>query len=409
MVGLRLNKAKSGLEPVRDIKFLGLRLHLDRGRASLPLSKAQEIMARACRISSQKTLLYIEVSQLMGALNRASGLILFVSSTLEAPTTTFSFFRSDETVCTTVEFRPCSPCYPTQTVAGPIVSHIRNPYPAFPGRVHHFHRRLDPGLGRPQGGFSNCGCMDPFRTRDLHQCTVTQGGNIGPPSLGYNITGPSCFDCYRQHHCCSSHQQTKWDPFPPPVAAGSGSVSMATDSGHNSTSQTHSGLPKYDSRPIVLAEPAHHDRVESPPQSLESDIQTVENSSSGHVCHSSQHASSPVYVSSSGASSSGDRCLVTGLTGEVNVHVSTISPAKQSHSEAQDHPDRRGDTHRPLVAVTAVVPTPATTECGPPMILSVPQRPRLLSQQGYISSRTICMHGGSHAALPSSRIFKGGL
>ena len=100
------------------------------------------------------------------------------------------------------------------------------------------------------------------------------------------------------------------------------------------------------------------------------------NSSSGQVCHSPQHESSPVHGSSSGASSTDDRCFVTGLAGEVNVHVSTISPAQQSHSEAQDHPDGRGDTHRPLVAVTTVVSTPATIECGSPaMILSVPQRP----------------------------------
>ena len=88
----------------------------------------------------------------------------------------------------TNELRPCSPCYPTRAVAEPIVSHIRNPYLTFPGRVHHFHRRLDPGLGRPHGGFSDCGCMDPFRTRAPHQCTEAQGGNIGPQSLGYSIT-----------------------------------------------------------------------------------------------------------------------------------------------------------------------------------------------------------------------------
>ena len=100
------------------------------------------------------------------------------------------------------------------------------------------------------------------------------------------------------------------------------------------------------------------------------------NSSSGQVCHSPQHASSPDHGSSSRAWSTGDRCFVTGLAEEVNVHVSTVSPAQQSHSEAQDHPDGRGDTHRPLVAVTTVVSTPATTECGSPaMILSVPQRP----------------------------------
>ena len=48
MVGLRLNEAKSELEPVQDIHFLGLRLHLDQGRASLPVSKALEIMVHAC-------------------------------------------------------------------------------------------------------------------------------------------------------------------------------------------------------------------------------------------------------------------------------------------------------------------------------------------------------------------------
>ena len=298
-----------------------------------------------------------------------------VSSTLEA-LTTLSFIRSDKPVFNTPAFRPCSPCYPTQAVAEPIVSHIRNPYLTFPGGVHHFHRRLDPGLGRPRGVFSDCGCMDPFRTRAPHQCTGAQGGNIGPQSLGCSITGPSCFDCYRQYHCCSLHQQTRWDPFPPPVAAGSGSVSVASDSGHNSKSQTHSVLPKCGSRPLVSAKPAHHDRVEPPPRSRESDIQTVGNSSSLQVCHSPQHASFPVHGSSSGASSTGDRCFVTGLAGEVNVHVSTVSPAQQSHSEAQEHPDGRGDTHRPLVAVTTVVSTPATIECGSPaMILSVPQRP----------------------------------
>ena len=203
--------------------------------------------------------------------------------------------------------------------------------------------------------------MDPFRTRAPHQCTGAQGGNIGPQSLGYSITGTSCFDCCRQHHCCSLHQQTRWDPFAPLVTAGSGSVSVASDSGHNAKSQTHSRLPKCDSRPLVSAEPAHHDRVESPPRSRESDIQTVGNSISGQVCHSPQHASSPVHGSSSGAPSTGDRCFVTGLAGEVNVHVSTIS---------------HQDTHRPLVAVTTVVSTPATIECGSPATIhSVPQRP----------------------------------
>ena len=233
------------------------------------------------------------------------------SSTLEAVTTTFSFIRSDNPVFTTTSFRTFSPCYPTQAMAGLIVSHVRNPYPSFPGRDHDFHGRLYPGQGPQHGGFSYCGCMDSFRTRAPHQCAGAQGGYIGPPSLGYSITGPSCFDRYRQYHCCSLHQQTGWDPFPPPVAAGSRPISMATDSRHNPASQTHSGLPQCDSRMVISAVPAHHNRVESPPQSCEIEIQTVGNSSSGHVCHSPQHTSSPVHFSSSGASSTGDRCLVT--------------------------------------------------------------------------------------------------
>ena len=150
----------------------------------------------AYRISSQKTLSYrgvpiYGITQL-GLRSHPTG-----SSTVEA-LTTLSFIRSDKPVFNTPAFRPCSPCYPTQAVAEPIVSHIRNPYLTFPGRVHHFHRRPHPGLGRSHGGFSDCGCMDPFRTGVPHQCTGAQGGNIGPQSLGYSITGSSCFDCYRQ-------------------------------------------------------------------------------------------------------------------------------------------------------------------------------------------------------------------
>ena len=101
------------------------------------------------------------------------------------------------------------------------------------------------------------GCLDPFRTQALHQCAGARGCNIGPPTLGCSITGPSCYDRYRQYHCCSLYQQTGCDPFPRPIAAGSRSVSVATDSGHNSLSQSHSGLPQCYSRPVISAEPAH--------------------------------------------------------------------------------------------------------------------------------------------------------
>ena len=115
------------------------------------------------------------------------------------------------------------------------------------------------------------------------------------------------FDCYRQYHCCSLHQQTRWDHSHLLLQLVVDLFLWLQTLRHNSKSQTHSGLPECDSRPIVSAEPAHHDRVESPPRSCESDIQTVGNSSSGPVCHSQQHASSPVHVSSSRASGTGDK------------------------------------------------------------------------------------------------------
>ena len=63
------------------------------------------------------------------------------------------------------------------------------------------------------------------------------------------------------------------------------------------------------------------------------------------------------------------------MAGEVDVHVSTVPPAQQSHSEAQEHSGGRSDTPSPLVAVSTMVPTHTTPVCGPPMILSVPLRP----------------------------------
>ena len=101
------------------------------------------------------------------------------------------------------------------------------------------------------------------------------------------------------------------------------------------------------------------------------------NSSSGHVCHSPQHASSPVYVSSSGASSTDDRCSVSRLASAVDVHVSTVPPAQQSHSEAQDNSGGRGDTRSCLVAISTMVSTFTTSVMDHPRFF--PYRRDLLS------------------------------
>ena len=158
---------------------------------------------------------------------------------------------------------------------------------------------------------------------------------------------------------------------------------MASNSGYNHQNQAHFRLSECDSRLPVLVKSANGHRVEPPPRDPEPNIWNRGHSNCGHVCHSLQHASSPVYVSNSGSSSTGDRCSVTRLVGEVDVHVSTVSPAQQSHSETKDHPGGLGNSNSPLVAITTVVPTSYSSVCRPPHIMRY--RQDLLSQQGYVS------------------------
>ena len=75
LVGFVLSRKKSELDLTQDLQFLRIRLRLDLGEASLPESKAWEIVARARHLSSLRVLTYTQVSQVLGSLNWASGLI----------------------------------------------------------------------------------------------------------------------------------------------------------------------------------------------------------------------------------------------------------------------------------------------------------------------------------------------
>ena len=103
------------------------------------------------------------------------------SSAPEAITMTFSFFRSDKLVYTTASFRPVSPGQPTHAMAGPVFSHLWNPYPTFPGGVHDLYGRLYTGLGYL--GIPRFGYLEPFRSQAPYQQFGTQSGNFCPPSL----------------------------------------------------------------------------------------------------------------------------------------------------------------------------------------------------------------------------------
>ena len=136
-------------------------------------------------------------------------------------------------------------------------------------------------------------------------------------------------------------------------------------------------LPAYvgrDSRPPISFQPADTDRVESPSRNREPDFRSLGNPSSGHVCNCFKLLPSSVHISDSGATSTGGGCSVSGLAGEVDVHVSSVSPAQQGYSETTVDTGGRGDSDSPLVAETVMVCTPSLSLCGPSTVLSLPPR-----------------------------------
>ena len=116
--------------------------------------------------------------------------------------------------------------------------------------------------------------------------------------------------------------------------------------------------------------------MKSPFWNHDPNIRGLGNSDSGHVCHSPQYPPSSVHVSDSGALALAVDALavdaVSGLAGEVNVHVSAVPLAQQSYSEIMCHSG--GDPNSPLVAITTMVSTHTSTLCEPPSVLSIPPR-----------------------------------
>ena len=148
---------------------------------------------------------------------------------------------------------------------------------------------------------------------------------------------------------------------------------MASNFRYGHLGQTYSRLSKCDSRQVISAEPAHHDRVESPPRNSEPNIQGRGDLQQWTCLPQSTTRIFPSLCLQFQSLEHGDRFSTTRLAGEVDVHVSTISPTQQSHSEAQDHSGGRSDTNSPLVAITTMVSTP--TMCGPPSLLPISLRP----------------------------------
>ena len=95
----------------------------------------------------------------------------------------------------------------------------------------------------------------------------------------------------------------------------------------------HIRLHERDSRPPISSESVNTDRVVPAPRDRETHLQGLGDTRSRHVCDTVELPPSSVHVSSSGAKSPSGGCSVSGLAGEVDVHVSTFPPAQQGHAE----------------------------------------------------------------------------
>ena len=132
----------------------------------------------------------------------------------------------------------------------------------------------------------------------------------------------------------------------------------------------------------ILAEPAHNNRVEFPPLNSEPDLLDVGNSNSG------QHASSPVFVSNLGASNTAIDALSQDWQGKLMFMFPPFPPFPLLSKVIQ-----KLRTTQVLLWTTLSSFHTAGTYC----------HNRDMSR---MASRTVCVLGGSHAALPSSRIFE---
>ena len=268
-------------------------------------------------------------------------------------------------------------------MAGPTLSYLRNPDPHISGGFHNFYGRLYAMVGRPRGGFPDFGYLDPYRPQAPYQLSGAQGCNFCPTALGTSAPGPPGYGCYGQFDSGFVYQQTRRDPLPHLVTFDSRASPLVRGSEHSSPSKTHSRLSERDSRPPISSESASIDRVVPSSRDCETNLQVLGDTRSRHVCNSVELPPSSVHVSNSGVTSPRGGCSVSGLAGEVIVHVSSIPSAQQSHSEAQVHPGGRSDSHSPLVAESVVVSTPTSSLCGTPPVLSqifCPSRIRSMSR-----------------------------
>ena len=345
LVGFILNEKKSELDLTKDLEFLRIHLRLDLGKALLPESKAWEIVAR--HLSSLKVLNYTQVSQLLGSLNWASGLIPLGRLYLRP------LQRHFHSLGLTDRFTP-----PRQSDPLVLANLLR--------------RWLDPN-------FLTSGI--PIRTFQADLTIFTDASNQGwGAHMGDSkISGTWTLTDRKLHINCLEFKAVTfalqhWAPLlqgrQVMIATDNSTVVSYINKQGGTRSPTLLRLTVdlflwLESQSIIVQ--ARHipgclnviaDHLSRPNQPIPTEwslhpeivsrIQGLGDTRSRHVCNTVELPPSSVLVSSSEANSPSGGCSVSELAGEVNAHVSPIPPAQQSHAETTVHSGGGGGSCSPL-------------------------------------------------------------
>ena len=280
-MGFILNRKKSELDLTQDLQFLGIHLRLDLGETYLLESKAWEIVAHARHLSSLQVLTYSQVSQLMGSLNWASGLIPLGRLYLRPLQHHF------HSLGLTDRFTP--PRRSDTLVLANLLRHwqdLRFLTSGIP--IHTFQVEFTiftdaSTQGWLTWGFPDFGYLNPYRLQAPYQLSGAQGGSLCPKALGPSAPGPPGYGRYGLFDSSFVYQQTRRDPFPHLDTFDSRASPLVRGSEHNSPSKTYSRLSERDSRPPISSESANTDRVEPPPQDRETYLRALGDTRSQHV------------------------------------------------------------------------------------------------------------------------------
>ena len=283
LVGFILNRKNSELDLTQDLQFLGIHLRLDLGEDSLPESKAWVIVARARHLSSLQVLTYSQVSQLMGSLNWASGLIP-LGRLYPRP-----LQRHFHSLGLTDMFTP--PRRSDPLVLANLLRQWQDLRFSLPqeSRSARFRRTLRfsqmPPLrgGCPHGGFPDFGYLDPYRSQAPYQLFGAQGGDFCPTALGSSAPGLPGYGRHGQFDSSFIYQQARRDPLPHLALFDSRSFPLVRGSEYNSSGKAYSRLSERASRPPISSESAHTDRVVPPPRDRGTYLQGLGHTRSRHV------------------------------------------------------------------------------------------------------------------------------